>query len=202
MRRLRRFTLADLVRATKQRPVILRHYINRLLRLGRLHRVEDTPAPAEPHAPRRRSPVYELVGDCGLEAPRLNDALCRREQVWRTMRLLATFTPQELAIAASTDRFPVTASYAAAYCQILRKAAYLITIAPRGRYRQARYRLLAQNDTGPQPPVLHRYRYLFDPNLGRIIPIVVERHGRAGIPDQPTGKDQGDAPSHTYPPKR
>ena len=174
MRRLRRFTLPELVRATKQRPVIL----NRLLRRGKLHRVEETRAPAASHAPRRHSPIYELVDDCGLEAPRLNDALCRREQVWRTMRLLTTFTPQELAIAASTDRFPVTGAYAAACCQVLREAAYLIMVTPRGRYRQARYRLPPQNDTGPLPPILHRYRYLFDPNLGRIVHIAAERHAR------------------------
>lgn len=179
MRDLRRFTLPELVRATKQPPVILRHYLNRLRHSGRVRLVENTNGMTESRASTRPSPVYELVDDCGLEAPRLNDALCRREQLWRTMRLLATFTVQELAIAASTDRFPITSAYAAAYCQILHKAAYLITVAPRRRYRQARYRLPPQNDTGPQPPILHRYRYLFDPNLGRIVHIAAERSARS-----------------------
>lgn len=122
--------------------------------------------------------VYQLIKDCGIDAPRLRKDGIKvtqgrsRENMWRTMRIISEFDFRDLAIAASTEEVQVKPSDAKTYIQYLYKAGYLVITqkAKRGRNATpARYRLIASRYSGPKPPQIQRVRQVFDPNLNQVV---------------------------------
>jgi hypothetical protein len=117
---------------------------------------------------------YKLVNDCGVDAPRVRKDGSPvkqgrgREQMWRTIKILKTFTPRELALAASTEERLVKESEAKRYVSFLYHANYLYLVDAAGT-KQARYRFNPRKDTGPKPPQVQRLKTLYDPNLGKIV---------------------------------
>jgi hypothetical protein len=109
-------------------------------------------------------------------APRLNRAGqpvtqgAGVENMWRSMRMLAQFSPRDIAAYSCTDAVSVTEATARSYCSMLFRARFLRVVrkAVPGR-SQAIYRL-ARN-TGPQPPMIQRVRQVFDPNTGTVHPL-------------------------------
>lgn len=119
--------------------------------------------------------VYQLIKDCGLEAPRVRKDGTEvtqgrgREQLWRTLKILKQFNGRELAIAASTEAHPVKESEASSYAEALHHAGYLILSEPFKPGKQARYRFNPRKNTGPKPPMIQRIKTVYDPNLGKIV---------------------------------
>jgi len=122
--------------------------------------------------------VYQLVKDCGIEAPRLRKdgsvvtQGARRENMWRAMRIIGEFDFRDLALAASTEEFSVKEENARDYIRHLKKAGYLAVTkqAIRGRHpAPARYRLLPSRYYGPKPPQIQRQRQVFDPNINQVV---------------------------------
>lgn len=137
---------------------------------------------------------FRLVRDEGVDYPRVRRDGTRvtqglaQEQMWRTLRMLRGDTnARELAAHASSSLAPVAETAAADYLRTLATAGYLDCTAPstgtaRGRV-QARYRLRADRNTGPKPPMVCRTKVVFDPNLCEVVwaPTVTEEdadHGR------------------------
>jgi len=177
MRRLRRFTVTSITNETNAVRDTARTFVESLARGGFLAAVGTT-EPVDrmffkPGSGQKVPTVYELVQDIGVEAPRVrrDGSLCTqglpREQMWRTMKLLAEFTPRELAVAASTEAHPVADEDARDYVKHLLRADYLRIIVPATKRRQARYRLV--RNTGPKPPMVQRLKSVFDPNLRQIV---------------------------------
>ena len=77
---------------------------------------------------------YKLINDCGIEAPRVRKDGSPvlqgiwREQLWRTMKILKTFSFRELAIASSTEEHKVKESDTRRYVQFLHQAGYVSLI--------------------------------------------------------------------------
>ena len=170
IRRLRRFTVKQLAAEIDHLPDSVRTYVDCLSAGGFISVVDQ-----EASANNRFAKVYELVRDIGVEAPRLqrDGTPCTqgraREQMWRTMKLLDSFTPRELAISASTEEQPVNETDAGDYVKRLHKAGYLTLTVPSTPVRQARYRFVKARNTGPRPPMVQRLKTVFDPNLGQIV---------------------------------
>lgn len=171
IRRLKRFTVADVERATRLNDATIRTYLHGLHAAGYLHKPDETvdvggSIPAQ---------VWELVRDVGIEAPRVRKDGTPvtqgrgREQLWRTMRIINDFNCRELAVQASTEIHPVAESEAAYYCQYLHRAGYLVCTAEGGPNTPARYRLLPSRYTGPQAPQIQRIRQVWDPNTEQIV---------------------------------
>lgn len=172
IRRLHRFSLHDLERATRIHETTLKTYLVGLTNAGYLARVDAE----EPAAEVRYQPAYwSLVRDIGIEAPRVRKDGTEvtqgrgREQMWRTMRIIGEFNAGELAVQASTEEHRVDPAEAKHYCHYLYKAGYLARTQAARRGSLARYRLLPSRYTGPQPPQIQRIRQLWDPNLGRVV---------------------------------
>lgn len=157
-----------------------REYITGLFRAGYLdlQQAAITTGPASRRAPA----LYRLARDAGAEAPRVRkDGTpvtmgLAQEQMWRTLRLLKGDTnARELAAHASTATVPVAETAAGAYLRTLCSAGYLdCTSRGKGLGRagagiQARYRLKADRNTGPRPPMACRPRAVYDPNEARIV---------------------------------
>jgi hypothetical protein len=116
---------------------------------------------------------FRLVRDTGAEAPmlrrdgqELNDTR-GREALWRTMKMLDTFTAQELSLHASTEECPVSERSANYYLTALRQAGYL---APAGRAagRRARFKLL-RSRAKALPPLVQVVTQVYDPNENKVV---------------------------------
>lgn len=156
IRTLRTFTLAQVRSETRCSRGQIEEYVKALLAAGLIERVEGE---------RGR---YSLVKDPGAVAPRLRRdgsevTMGRgREQMWRAMRVLGTFTLRDLVVHATTEEHAVAEHEAASYCQYLTHAGYLLRrgdsfVAVRSRY------------SGPRPPMIQRVKQVFDPNLGKVV---------------------------------
>lgn len=142
---------------------------------------------------------YRLLRDEGADAPRLRRDGSRvtqglaQEQMWRTLRMVRGDTnARELAAHASTPDVPVAEDAAHDYLMRLHIAGYLDRTAEGkgigrgwgkgGTGRQARYRLRADRNTGPKPPMVCRTKVVFDPNLQAVVwaPVVTEEDADHG----------------------
>lgn len=161
MRRLKRFTLADLYQWDRE---TVKEYVQRLEAGGFLQR-EGAPVPF-------RRVVYLLVRDVGLEAPRLqpDGSPSRmgqgREHMWRAMKMLPSFSFVDLAVSASTEEVMVSELDAKDYVKHLLRARYLAIVKPATAKCKAVYKL--HRNTGPKPPMVTRAKVVFDPNLNSI----------------------------------
>lgn len=167
MRRLKRFTLADLDHLNVERDTI-KTYVRSLVRGGYLKTARQASSGG-----RYTPAAYELVQDVGLEAPKLrrdgSPALQgqAREHMWRTMKMMSQFTPRDLSVTASTEDVAVNEEDAKSYVKHLFAAGYLSALRPGKPPRtQGLYRLT--KNTGPKPPMVTRAKVVFDPNLNRI----------------------------------
>lgn len=115
--------------------------------------------------------TYRLIGKAKA-APTLsrlhNRQAVRRQQLWRAMRALQSFTIRELACAASTEEAPVSDAVAQNYLWWLRRADYVVLIGRTGTV--GHYQLLRRMNTGPYAPIArHREQVVFDRNTGRTV---------------------------------
>jgi len=169
IRELQTFTLNRLFWKVRMERNSIRDYVLGLKNAGY---IEDIGVVVENT---RQAKQYRLIKDIGLDAPRVRrDGTpvtqgLAREQMWRTMRILKEFTPEELAINASTEACEVKVSDAKKYCQALNKASYLIATQPGRGLHQSRYRFLPSRFTGPKPPQIQRTKHVYDPNLGEVV---------------------------------
>lgn len=118
---------------------------------------------------------YDLVTDCGVDAPRVRKDGSEvtqgrgREQMWRTIKIIGDFTSRELAQAASTPEYTVAETTAKDYCLMLAGAGYLVVVRPGGPGYPSRYRLMPSRWTGPRAPMVQRLKQLYDPNTGEVV---------------------------------
>ncbi|WP_051219468.1 hypothetical protein [Oceanobacter kriegii] len=177
VRALREFTEADLIIQTSKRAgqtvtdASVHAYLHKL-KLGGFVTVA-----AEEALPRNHKRyTYQLARNTGREAPRLTNTgkpskLGRvRENLWRSMRTLGTFTSRELASTARTDDVAVSDSEAKRFCRYLERAGYVVIAQPPVHKKSLTvYRFVQQRYTGPLPPIIQTIDQVFDANTGEIV---------------------------------
>lgn len=117
---------------------------------------------------------WRFARDGGAHAPRVRrDGTAVTQgsgtvNIWRSMRMLAKFTANDLAAHSTTDTVRVSEKTAQSYCTMLLATGYLRVLqkADPVKGRRAIYRLV-RND-GPKPPMIQRVKQVFDPNTGKI----------------------------------
>lgn len=140
----------------------IRSYLNALV-------AADYLAPVTNEAPFH----FTLIKDCGVDAPRIRDdgsivTLGQgNENMWRTMKILKTFSWHDLMIAASTETTAITQKTARAYVEMLAKAGYCRCVSEGSSGVRAVYRFV--KNTGAKPPVIKRGGQLYDPNLNKVV---------------------------------
>jgi len=111
------------------------------------------------------------------EAPppsRMTNGRCAQQQrqMWAAMRKMRSWSPAELADAASTEECQVTPRAVRTYCRSLVKATLV-------EDRGGAWRLRPAADTGPRAPVVSSFA-VFDLNIGRSVNVTApETVGRA-----------------------
>jgi len=170
IRKLGRFTISQAQQETRLRKDTAREYIIGLEKAGFLAKDGEQPAIAG-----RTATIYKLVKDVGVEAPRVRkdgsivEQGKAREQMWRTMGILKTFSAADLTISASTEKTLLKIKDVRSYITFLVKAGYLQVVQQSKGAIPARYRLLPARRTGPKPPMVQRVKQVFDPNLGKVV---------------------------------
>lgn len=90
--------------------------------------------------------------------------------MWRTMKLLRSFTASDVAHHAGIEGAPVARATAQTYLRFLDLAGYVVVAqaarAGSGAY-PAVYRLV--KNTGPQAPLVTKQKHVFDANLGQVV---------------------------------
>lgn len=160
IRRLRTFTVRELVEETTMRGDSVRDYVTGLAAAGHLEKVtaEDGFVAAR----------WRLVRDVGVDAPRVRkdgSVVTQgrgRQQMWATMRIIGTFSVLDLAVSASTEDCMISEKTADEYVRYLTRAGYLRQIGKS-------YRLLPGRYTGPKAPMIQRVKQVWDQNLRQVM---------------------------------
>lgn len=153
------FALAAIVSKTGVLRKTVKDYLLSLLAAGYLETAGDE--------------TWRLVRDGGAHAPRVRrdgSAVTQGSgtvNLWRSMRMMATFSAKDLAVHSTTDTVTVTEATAQSYCTILLATGYLKVRqkASPAAGKKAIYQLI-RND-GPKPPMIQRVKQVFDPNTGK-----------------------------------
>lgn len=111
--------------------------------------------------------AYQLVIDCGLEAPRLRSngeelPAGKHQRLWQAMKVLKTFTSRDICAVANSVAPALSLETAASYARSLHQAGYLAVVSQGGPGKAAVYRLL--RNSGGAAPQVQRTKAVFDPN--------------------------------------
>lgn len=133
-----------------------RDYLQGLERAGYIARTEQ-----------HENKPYELINDCGIEAPRVradgSHIEIIWEPVWRSMRVLGEFTREELLAHIDADKAPPPASLSK-YIVTLLHAGWLVKADTRmqRRSRGMRFRLLPTYRQRPCAPQIATITVVYD----------------------------------------
>ena len=126
----------------------------------------------------RKAATYRIVGKHGAEAPRVrpDGSIVTQgagtEAMWRTIKVLGTFSAAELALTASTDVAPVTEETAKTYLRYLERAGFVRCVVkgkPGRGGNKDRWNFVKSRDPGPLPPQIQRIKQVFDPNSNSVV---------------------------------
>lgn len=177
VRRLKRFTIRQLREETRMHITSVREYCRGLAAAGYI--CPEAEPPAGGTIATRPAVVWLLQRDCGVDAPRVREdgtqvtQGCKRTQMWRTMKVLGTFTPLSLAIGASLEQSVVSETDAKDYISNLCRAGYIAS------QRGGGYRFLRRQNSGPKAPMVQRGKQaVWDPNRKCQIDLKENAHGR------------------------
>lgn len=117
---------------------------------------------------------WRLIRDGGHHAPRLRTDGSIVTQgagvanIWRSMRMLGTFSVVDLVLHSSTPSTQVTDGAVQSYCSMLLTTGYLRVVQKSNPVegRRAIYRLV--RNKGPKPPMIQRVKQVYDPNTGEV----------------------------------
>lgn len=162
------FTRADVWTACKREILrsTIKTYLDGLEKGGFLESEQPGTRLAKP---------YRLVDDPGAEAPRVNrkgktvTQGLGTDAMWRTIKLLSTFTYRELALTASTAQVTIRDETAKDYCKHLAKAKLLRVVVPATPKALAQYAFAKSRDPGPKAPQIQRVKRVFDPNSNTVL---------------------------------
>jgi hypothetical protein len=166
IRRLQAFTVRELNMETNMNVKSVRDYVTGLAAAGYLEKAgaESTGAANVGNTAIR----WKLVRDIGVDAPRVRKDGTMviqgrgRQQMWRTMRIIGTFSVLDLAVTASTEDCLIAEATAEEYIKFLRLAGYLKKV-------KGGYRLLPGRYTGPKAPMIQRVKQVWDQNIKQVM---------------------------------
>jgi len=159
------FSIADIHGDTDIPRATIRDYLSCLKAAGIVNVKTGNPA-------KFQTVEWRLIRDPGADAPRVRqngEAVTQglgNQALWRTIKILGSFTPAELALAASTKAVAVKASAAQDYLKYMLRAGYVRRTAPRPAIR---YSFVRSRDPGPLPPQIQRVKQVFDPNSKTVV---------------------------------
>ena len=145
------FTLADIVHFTGADRRAVGRYIKDLEAAGIAETIREA---------KGLPTIYRLKRTDLLEAPETGQAM-----LWRSARILKTFTACELVATLDVDDGPPAWSTAKRWLTLMKRVGLIRQSGSRGQvmiYRLAR-------DLGPKAPMILRGKHVWDPNAGEVL---------------------------------
>ena len=169
------FTIQQVADLGQMKYESARSFMSTLLKAQVIQIVSETPVHHAKCTVKQR--VYKLVNDLGYTAPEFNkkgeivSSTSGNKAMWNTLRITKqSVNADELAAISSTDEIQILSSTANTYLQALYKAGYLkITHKSKTTGGKAKYQILPEKNTGPNPPQIQRAKQVFDPNINQVI---------------------------------
>ncbi|PID48434.1 MAG: hypothetical protein CR991_11795 [Proteobacteria bacterium] len=111
---------------------------------------------------------YQLIKDCGQTPPNIDSkgkpkAMLAVDAMWKCLRILKTFTANQVVASASTPELVLKLSNVKQYLKMLYRAGYLRLVRAGKAKVQATYQLI--HDTGSKAPKIKRGQKVFDQNM-------------------------------------
>lgn len=168
MRVLGEFTQREVATVSETSITAVKEYMRGLLGAGFVEGITELKVGVQ-----RR---YRMSRDVGADAPRVrNDGTLLpptgRTRMWQAMAVLGSFSPAELARAASLPEAAVAEAEARTYCRWLERAGYLLA-GPGPRYLS-----IPSRRHGPKAPHIQTVRRLVDPNTGEVFGEIITTEG-------------------------
>jgi len=164
MREMKVFRVPEMARAAgvDRYKYMVSDYLRGLVKAGIL----AVDAPERPG----KCATYTLMRDMGVDAPRVRRdgtlvAEPAQQAMWRGMKILRIFSPQDLVAHAAMAGITIKPVTALTYCQWLARGGYLTPLHAKGE--SPRYRFV--RDTGPKAPQILRVKTLYDANIGKVV---------------------------------
>ena len=129
------------------------------------------------HAKSIKKRYYRLIKDHGYTAPPVTKSgkvitqVTGNKAMWNALRITnRSLNAVELVQLASNDELSIKVETAKEYLRALQRAGYLtITQLANNAGGRTKYRLLANMNTGPNPPQIQRAKQVFDPNTNQVM---------------------------------
>ncbi len=168
--RLERFSVIEVGFLSGQRTDTVLTYLRALEKARYLGGFDPRPMHGD-H--RRELQWFQLIKDCGVEAPRVTNGGepvtqgAGRMHMWRAIKILREFDCRELAAGASTEQHEVSLEEVKTYTRFLAAAGYLQVTDRGGPGAPRRYRFVSARNTGPRAPLVTRRKGVIDGNTGQ-----------------------------------
>ncbi len=168
IRKIQSFTVRELSERTTLEQDSVREYVTGLETAGYLAKSPHSKTVPGGAGVSRTAAIYLLIKDVGVDAPRVRKDGTPVTQgqgtvnMWRTMRILGSFSARELAVSASTESCVISEDTARSYANHLAQAGYLLKI-------KGNYRFKPSMHTGPKPPMIQRVKRVWDQNLKKVM---------------------------------
>ncbi len=129
------------------------------------------------HAKSIKKRYYRLIQDLGYTVPTLTkdgtvvSKVTGNKAMWNALRITKrALNANELAQLASNDELTIKVETAKEYLRALQRAGYLVvTQQANNAGGRAKYQLLPNMNTGPNPPQIQRAKQVFDPNTNQVM---------------------------------
>lgn len=165
MRKLNKFTIEEVAKASGQKYDTCRTYIESLIKAGFLE--NSNKVGLFKHA------IFVIKKDNGYHAPRVNrkgeivEQGSKQQAMWLGMRSMKTFTVPEMLKELISAGVQSTEFTIKDYCNTLVKAGYL-ALKKKGNSHYPTIYSLVRN-TGPKPPMVQRSKQVYDPNTFKVV---------------------------------
>lgn len=158
----------DILRSSRANKSSIDDFVNRLVRAGF---AKECGEQNQSEHCKRSIKLYRLI-KIQTATPRLRrdgSELPEKitETLWRTMKMLKTFTALELISAASSPTQKMKKTTVTSYLTRLKQANIIAVVEKGGACKQERYRLL--NNLGTKAPQILRSKLVYDPNADEIL---------------------------------
>lgn len=165
------FTIPDVYGHSNTRYSTVKNYVVFCADQGFIEKIGERPALAGNVAFVYRVRDPRLAAPIERRADFANDRGRRAQQLWTAMRVMRSFTVQDIIIAASTDTIQVPEQTARDFIRRLTRAGYVVEIGQRARRGLCGYwKLLPARNTGPLAPAfLEKGEVCFDRNTGKVV---------------------------------
>lgn len=175
IRKVSEFTVSMIADNAKMKYESAREFIALLVKADVVELLREEKVNEHEKSIKRK--IFKLKKDLGYTVPKMTkkgeiiSEVTGNKAMWNTLRITRNaVSARELVGLSATETIRISLETANEYLMALHKAGYLERVkeAHNGGGK-AKYRLLPNMNTGPNPPQIQRTKQVFDPNISKVV---------------------------------